>query len=100
MVGGIRLKRCADDGWNTRAASSEYALRGLVDAIIIYPGQKRGEVSIELRGDLAAFMHLADAQVGPDGKVAVQTGGYGEVLGTLVAGTRNNREFTLPVVAC
>ena len=82
------------------AAAATDALRGLVDAIIIYPGQKRGEVSIELRGDLAAFMHLSDAQMGPDGKVAVQTGGYGEVLGTLVAGTRNNREFTLPVVAC
>ena len=25
MVGGIRLERCADEGWNTRAASSEYA---------------------------------------------------------------------------
>ena len=70
----------------TALAAAE-ALRCLVDAVLVYPGQKRGEVSIELRGDLAAFMHLADAQMGLDGKVAVQTGGYGEVLGTLVAGT-------------
>ena len=27
MVGGIRLERCADKGWNTRAGSSEYAVR-------------------------------------------------------------------------
>ncbi|MCY7318682.1 MAG: hypothetical protein LH617_08125, partial [Ramlibacter sp.] len=25
MVGGIRLEWCADEGWNTRAASLEYA---------------------------------------------------------------------------
>ena len=69
----------------TAAAATE-ALRGLVDAIMIYPGERRGEVSIELRGDLAAFMHLADAPAGPDGKIAVQSDGYGEVLGALVAG--------------
>jgi hypothetical protein len=29
MVGAIRLERCADEGWNTRAGSSEYATSGL-----------------------------------------------------------------------
>jgi hypothetical protein len=39
------------------AAAAAAALRSLIDAIIIHPGDHRGETSIELRGDLAAFMH-------------------------------------------
>jgi hypothetical protein len=42
------------------AAAAE-ALRSRIDAIIIHPGDHRGETSIELRGDLAAFMHLPDS---------------------------------------
>jgi len=29
MVGDIRLERCADEGWDTRAASLEYAPWGV-----------------------------------------------------------------------
>ncbi len=45
------------------------ALRSLIEAILIYPGERRGEVSISLRGDLAAFLHAAEAAVtnGPAG---------------------------------
>ena len=34
----------------TAMAATE-ALRGLIDAILVYPGEKRGEVSVQLRGD-------------------------------------------------
>ena len=36
------------------------ALRSPVEAIVVHPVEHRGELSIELRGDLAAFRHLAD----------------------------------------
>ncbi|MGK7868857.1 hypothetical protein ACFHPP_16415, partial [Falsiroseomonas sp. E2-1-a20] len=32
------------------------ALRSLVDAILVIPGERRGEVSLTLRGDLAALL--------------------------------------------
>ncbi len=64
------------------AASAREALRGLVDAVLVFPGERRGEVEIHLRGDLAAFLHL-DAQ-GRDEKLRSASGGV--VLGTLVAG--------------
>jgi hypothetical protein len=38
------------------------ALRELVDAVLAYPGAKRGDVSMDPRGNLAAFMRL-DAAV-------------------------------------
>ena len=75
------------------------ALRSLIDAIVVHPGDRRGEVSLELRGDLAAFLHLADD--GPaalihrakHGQTAVSgegNGRSGEVVGSLVAGARNH----------
>jgi hypothetical protein len=41
-------------------------LHSLIDAILVYSGERRGEISVELRGDLAAFLHLRDtgAQTG------------------------------------
>jgi hypothetical protein len=42
------------------AAAAIEALRSLIDAILVHPGARRGEVRIELRGDLAAFMHLTE----------------------------------------
>ena len=68
----------------------------MVDAILIHPGEKRGEVSVRLRGDLASFLYLGEATSdtppggGADSKAAVLRAGNGrsrEVLGTLVAGT-------------
>ncbi|MCC7168267.1 MAG: recombinase family protein [Rhodospirillales bacterium] len=35
------------------------ALRGLVDAVVLYPGEKRGEMTIELYGELAGLSHIA-----------------------------------------
>jgi hypothetical protein len=32
------------------------ALRALIDAILVFPGERRGKVSVTLRGDLAAFL--------------------------------------------
>ncbi|MBX6387049.1 MAG: hypothetical protein IRZ07_29405, partial [Microbispora sp.] len=42
-------------------AAAAGALRGLIDAILVYPGERRGEVSIQLRGDLAVFLRLGGA---------------------------------------
>ena len=35
------------------------ALRALIDAILVFPGDRRGEMTVSLRGDLAAFLHAA-----------------------------------------
>ena len=42
------------------SAAAVEALRSLIDAIVVHPGERRGEVRVELRGDLAAFLHLQD----------------------------------------
>ena len=82
----------------TAMAAAE-ALRTLIDAILIYPGERRGEVSVSLRGDLAAFLYLAEASeaVGSDdvprprnGKTPAirwDSGRFGGVLESLDAGT-------------
>ena len=70
----------------TASAATE-VLRTLIDAIMMFPGAKRGEVTIELRGDLAAFMHVDDGGVAT--RTAVPRVGNGrsiEVVGSLVAG--------------
>ncbi len=64
------------------AATATVALRGLINAILVYPSDRRGEIAISLRGDLAAFLHL-DAQARSG---TVRWTKPGEVLGTLVAG--------------
>ena len=76
----------------TAAAAAE-ALRGLIEAIEVFPGERRGEVSVVLRGDLAAFLHLGEANGAGPGRNAkkaallVQNGRSREVMGTLDAGT-------------
>jgi site-specific DNA recombinase len=40
----------------TTAMAATEALRGLINAILIHPGEGRGEISVTLRGDLAAFL--------------------------------------------
>jgi len=37
------------------------ALRDLIDAVVLYPGSKRGEVRAELYGELAALLQLGAA---------------------------------------
>jgi hypothetical protein len=72
-------------------------------------GEQRGEVSLELRGDLAAFLRLADD--GPageslppaDAKTAATRGGSGGsigMMGSLVAGAGNHRQLTPMMVTC
>jgi site-specific DNA recombinase len=53
----VEVLEAALRGPATAAAAAE-ALRGLIEAILIFPGARRGEVSVELRGDLAAFTRL------------------------------------------
>ena len=86
------------------SAAAVEALRSLVDAIVVYPGERRGEVTLELRGDLAAFLHLADdgpaASILPpaDAKTAVARAGNGGsvgMMGSLVAGARNHLDLLL-----
>ena len=49
---------CLEQALNDFAvsAAAAEALRSLIDAIVVYPGERRGEVTLELRGDLAAFL--------------------------------------------
>jgi site-specific DNA recombinase len=78
-----------DPGTTTVAAE---ALRELVDAVLVYPGAKRGEVTMELRGDLAAFLHLDAPPDSPTRTAAsvVRSGVCVEVMGSLVAGAGNH----------
>ncbi|RVT96589.1 hypothetical protein EOD42_09215 [Rhodovarius crocodyli] len=68
------------------------ALRLLVDSILVFPGERRGEVEVSLRGDLAFFLQ-ADAVQASNAKTAAALNGHGrsgfglEVLRTLDAGT-------------
>ena len=76
------------------------ALRTLIDAITLTPENGRGNYRLELRGDLAAFMHLSDA---PGAEIEQQKARavYGagvfcsRIMGSSVAGTRNLRELAL-----
>lgn len=75
------------------------ALRSFVDTFFMIPGKHRGEVSVTLRGDLAAFLR-ADAAVlsAPGNKKAALLGenGYSwEVLGSLDAGTGSHRQLRI-----
>ena len=74
---------------STCLAATE-ALRGLIDAIQIHPGEHRGELAVSLRGDLAAFLRSSDDDGGSAGKVGLRRVGNGcsvDVMGSLDAGT-------------
>jgi len=82
---------------STCLAATE-ALRGLIDAIQIDPGEGRGECAVRLRGDLAAFLRSSDE----DGVAAAKGMGRrvvnvcsGDVMGPLDAGTRRQLESLL-----
>ncbi|MBU6355746.1 MAG: hypothetical protein KJS79_03300 [Rhodospirillales bacterium] len=76
------------------------ALRTLIDAITLTPENGRGNYRLELRGDLAAFMHLSDA---PGAEIEQQKARavYGagvfcsRIMGSSVAGTRNHLNLLL-----
>ena len=63
------------------ASLAKEALRSLTGEVTVYPGERRGEVRAELRGDLAAFMRLPDVA-----RATPCAGGLAIVVGTLVAG--------------
>jgi len=64
------------------------ALRGLVNAILIHPGERRGEITVTLRGDLAAFLRVGEAALGnKKAALRVENGCSGEVMATRDAGT-------------
>ena len=86
------------------AAKVTGALRNLIDAILIFPGRGRGEMKVQLRGDLAAFLQMPDGVTGDvlsatpskrDTATAISVGASGAVMGTLVAGTRNRLDLLL-----
>ncbi|MEO5337223.1 MAG: recombinase family protein [Magnetospirillum sp. WYHS-4] len=62
----------------TMGAARE-ALRELIEAIIVHPGEKRGEVRIELFGELGAILRLGEARKAKDRS-------SGETAVSLVAG--------------
>jgi hypothetical protein len=69
------------------------ALRALINAILVFPGERRGKVSVTLRGIERRFLR-SDAvvlQLAPANKKAALLGENGvgwEVLGTLGCGDR------------
>ena len=48
----------------TPALLAAEALRGLIDAILVHSGERRGEVTLSMRGDLAAFLEMAEQENG------------------------------------
>ena len=41
-------------------AEAHAVLRSLIDRIVLHPGAKRGEISAEVRGEIAALLQLAN----------------------------------------
>lgn len=83
----------------TAAAAAE-ALRSLIDEILIFPGERRGEMTIQLRGDLAAFLHLPEGDSIKPTAIQTAIGRRSGVMVSLVAGARNHRQLTPWVVGC
>jgi DNA invertase Pin-like site-specific DNA recombinase len=73
----------------TRPEAAE-ALRALIEKIVLYPGDKRGEMKAELYGEIAEIMALADSQN------KNRTPGSG-VRFSMVAGTRTHLYRTILV---
>ncbi len=69
------------------------ALRSLVDAIAVHSGERRGQAALGLRGDVAAFLEVAEAdgrRIALNTKTAVlrvENGRSRQVLGSWDAGT-------------
>ena len=85
------------------AAVAAAALRTLIDAILVHPGAARGELTIELRGDLAAFLRLDDSSDPPAARGAAWRVRNSRSVGveeSLVAGKRNHRQLTPLRVVC
>ena len=97
-----RLEQALQDPIVSAAAAE--ALRSLIDAVVVHPGERRGEVHLELRGDLAAFLYLDDDAPDRAAARSGQTfttvpadgnGGSLAMMGSLVAGPRNHLDLLL-----
>jgi len=78
-----RLEVELDDPEITAEAKS--VLRSLIEKIIVFPGEKRGEVHLELHGELAAILGMTIDQKnkqGPNGTAVQVSVEGGEVLET------------------
>ena len=85
-------------------ASVAEVLRLLINAVQVFPGERRGEVEVSLRGDLAAFLHLAEAkdmrddrltQNGKTPDITNDIRGLSHVMATWDAGTRKQLDLLL-----
>jgi DNA invertase Pin-like site-specific DNA recombinase len=65
------------------AADAQSLLRSMISAIVITPGAKRGEVALELHGELAGILALTQGQKNKGGPFASR------VQVSVVAGARN-----------
>jgi len=72
--------------------------RALIERVLVRPGETRGSFEVELEGEIAAMVELAQ---GAECKKAAQDGAaVPEAFRSsvkVVAGARNHRELTLPV---
>jgi hypothetical protein len=64
------------------------ALLGLIDAILVFPGEGCGEMPVQWPGDLAACLQLVGATDARKPALLLQSGHTGIVLGSSDAGTR------------
>jgi hypothetical protein len=87
------------------SSATAEALRNLIDAVILYPEEGRGQLRLELRGDLAAFLYMADpaqASGSTPNKARTKSGAGLFVLVLChqwLRGARNHRELTLRPIA-
>jgi site-specific DNA recombinase len=65
------------------------ALRGLIDRIVLYPGDRRGEVRAELYGELGAILALSQ------GDISSNRTPIAGVRFSVVAGARNHLDLQL-----
>ena len=77
------------------ASAAAQALRSLIDAVVFYPEEGRGKYRLELCGDLAAFLYLADADK-PKTRTISGTGLVcSSVMSSSVAGARHQLDLLL-----
>src|SRR5262245_39946314 len=82
-----RLEEALND--STIRPKAADALRTLIDRIVLYPGERRGELRAELHGELGAILALS--QVGGKTNRTPEA----EVRVSVVAGTRNHLDLQL-----
>src|SRR6476660_5734063 len=82
-----RLEEALND--STLRPEATDALRALIDPIVLYPGERRGELRAELYGEVGAILALSQG----GGKI-----NRTPAAGVRFSGTCNHRQLTLPPV--